>query len=47
MTNYNTTVEEVGSIIRMERIRNGLRYALYLLDGKAPKYECITMEENK
>ena len=25
--------------------RNGLRYALYLLDGKAPQYEFITMEE--
>lgn len=31
----------------MVGFRNGLRYALYLLDGKAPKYEFVTVEETQ
>ena len=29
----------------MVGFRNGLRYALYLLDGEAPQYEFVTMKE--
>ena len=36
-----------GTDAYMVGFRNGLRYALYLLDGKAPQYEFITMEETK
>ena len=34
-----------GTGAYMVGFRNGLRYALYLLDGKEPKYEFVTMEE--
>ncbi|MBR2256334.1 MAG: helix-turn-helix transcriptional regulator [Blautia sp.] len=36
-----------GTDAYMVGFRNGLRYALYLLDGKAPQYEFITMAETQ
>lgn len=38
-------IASTGTDEYMVGFRNGLRYALYLLDGKAPQYEFITMEE--
>ena len=38
-------IASTGTDEYMVGFRNGLRYALYLLDGKAPQYEFITIED--